>query len=156
MVAKVKKAKIRKTYKLAVIGGDGTGPEVVAEGLKVLHATASRYGFGLATQDYDFGGARYLRTGEVLPEGVVAELKQFDAIYLGAITTHYAPPMFSPDPADDWRRAVDAMVCGRFPLQRFISHRFGLSQIQGAFDAACQGLGGAYMKGIILNDLAEA
>lgn len=78
------------------------------------------------------------------------------AIYLGAITTHYAPPMFSPDPADDWRRAVEAMVRGRFPLQRFISHRFGLSQIQGAFDAACQGLGGAYMKGIILNDLAEA
>lgn len=85
MVANVKKAKIRKTYKLAVIGGDGTGPEVVAEGLKVLQAAASRYGFALATQDFDFGGARYLRTGEVLPESAVADLKQFDAIYLGAI-----------------------------------------------------------------------
>jgi 3-isopropylmalate dehydrogenase len=85
MVAKAKKAKTRKTYKLAVIGGDGTGPEVVAEGLKVLQVVADSYGFGLATQEYDFGGARYLRTGEVLPEGAVAELKQFDAIYLGAI-----------------------------------------------------------------------
>jgi 3-isopropylmalate dehydrogenase len=85
MVAKVKKAKVRKTYKLAVIGGDGTGPEVVAEGLKVLQAAASRYGFGIATQDFDFGGERYLRTGEVLPETAVADLKQFDAIYLGAI-----------------------------------------------------------------------
>jgi 3-isopropylmalate dehydrogenase len=85
MVAKVKKAKVRKTYKLAVIGGDGTGPEVVAEGLKVLQAAASRYGFGIATQDFDFGGERYLRTGEVLPETAVSDLKQFDAIYLGAI-----------------------------------------------------------------------
>jgi 3-isopropylmalate dehydrogenase len=85
MAASVKKAKTRKTYKLAVIGGDGTGPEVIAEGLKVLQAAAGRYGFRLATHDYDFGGARYLRTGEVLPEGAVAELQQFDAIYLGAI-----------------------------------------------------------------------
>ena len=57
-----------KTYNIAVIGGDGTGPEVVAEGKKVLGAAASKFGFKLNFEDFDFGGARYIRTGEVLPE----------------------------------------------------------------------------------------
>ncbi|NLN18598.1 MAG: 3-isopropylmalate dehydrogenase [Firmicutes bacterium] len=72
-------------YKIAVIGGDGTGPEVVREGLKVLEAAASKFGFRYETVMYDFGGERYLRTGEVLPDSAVDELRQFDAIYLGAI-----------------------------------------------------------------------
>ena len=74
-----------KTYKIAVIGGDGTGPEVVREGVKVLETTARKFKFKLAFQSYDFGGARFLKTGEVLPDSAVAELKQYDAIYLGAI-----------------------------------------------------------------------
>ncbi|MCE5228062.1 3-isopropylmalate dehydrogenase [bacterium] len=74
-----------KTYKIAVIGGDGTGPEVVAEGLKVLQAAQSKYGFKIETQAFDFGGARYLRTGETLPDSAIEELKKFDAIFLGAI-----------------------------------------------------------------------
>ena len=74
-----------KTYKIAVIGGDGTGPEVVGEGLKVLEAVSSKCGFKYETVDYDFGGERYLRTKEVLPESALVELKDFDAIYLGAI-----------------------------------------------------------------------
>ena len=73
------------TYRIAVIPGDGTGPEVVNEGRKVLQAAATRYGFNLEMTDFDFGGDRYLRTGEVLPESAVDELRQFDAIYLGAI-----------------------------------------------------------------------
>lgn len=72
-------------YKIAVVPGDGTGPEVVAEGLKVLEAVAAKNGFKYETQTYDFGGDRYLRTGEVLPESAVEELKGYDAIYLGAI-----------------------------------------------------------------------
>jgi len=72
-------------YKIAVIGGDGTGPEVVAEGLKVLDAVNSRYGIKMEYTHFDFGGERYLRTGEVLPETAVSDLRQFDAIYLGAI-----------------------------------------------------------------------
>ncbi len=72
-------------YKIAVIPGDGTGPEVIAEGVKVLEAAASKYGFGLDMTWYDYGGERYLRTGEVLPEGAAEELKQYKAIYLGAI-----------------------------------------------------------------------
>ena len=72
-------------HKIAVIAGDGTGPEVVAEGLKVLEAAGRKAGFGYDTVDYDFGGDRYLRTGEVLPESAVEEMKRYDAIYLGAI-----------------------------------------------------------------------
>jgi 3-isopropylmalate dehydrogenase len=72
-------------YKIAVIPGDGTGPEVVREGLKVLEAASSKYGFKYTTEHYGLGGDNYLRTGEVLPESVLEELRQFDAIYLGAI-----------------------------------------------------------------------
>lgn len=74
-----------KTYNIAVLGGDGTGPEVVAEGIKVLNAAAGRFGFDLNLTNYDFGGDRYLKTGEALPDGAVDELKKYDAIYLGAI-----------------------------------------------------------------------
>ena len=71
--------------KIAVIGGDGTGPEVVAEGLKVLEAVAKKHSFAYSLEHFDFGGERYLKTGEVLPEGAVDAMRKFDAIYLGAI-----------------------------------------------------------------------
>ncbi len=74
-----------KTYKIAVVPGDGTGPEVVREGLKVLQAAAGKFGFSVETTDFDFGGDRYLATGEILPDSAVTDLKAFDAIYLGAI-----------------------------------------------------------------------
>ncbi len=72
-------------YNIAVIAGDGTGPEVIREGRKVLDAAAKKFDFKLNYQDYDLGGERFLRTGETLPDSVLAELKKFDAIYLGAI-----------------------------------------------------------------------
>ncbi len=68
-------------YQVGVIGGDGIGPEVVAEALKVVRAA----GIDLDTVDYDLGGARYLRTGEVLPDAVLDELRRLDAILLGAV-----------------------------------------------------------------------
>ncbi len=74
-----------ETYRIAVIPGDGTGPEVVREGCKVLRAAAERYGFHLEMTEFDFGGERYLRTGEVLPDGDLEALRGFHAIYLGAI-----------------------------------------------------------------------
>jgi 3-isopropylmalate dehydrogenase len=74
-----------KSYNIAVIPGDGTGPEVIAEGLKVVRAASARLGIKLALSHYDFGGARYLKTGEVLPAGTIDELRKYDAIYLGAI-----------------------------------------------------------------------
>jgi 3-isopropylmalate dehydrogenase len=74
-----------KTYKIAVMGGDGTGPEVAAEGVKVLKAAASKFDFNLELKDFDYGGDRYIRTGEVLPDNAVEELNKHDAIFLGAI-----------------------------------------------------------------------
>jgi 3-isopropylmalate dehydrogenase len=76
------------TYKIAVLGGDGIGPEVIAEALKVSRAA----GADLDTVDYDLGGRRYLATGEVLPDAVVDELRRFDAILLGAVGTPEVPP----------------------------------------------------------------
>jgi len=72
-------------YNIATIPGDGTGPEVVNEGLKVLEAVASKFDFKYQNTSYDLGGERYLKTGEVLPESVIAELGNFDSIFLGAI-----------------------------------------------------------------------
>jgi len=74
-----------KSYTIALMPGDGTGPEVIREGVKVLNAVGSKYGIKLNFVNYDFGGERYLRTGETLPDGALVELKKHDAIYLGAI-----------------------------------------------------------------------
>lgn len=75
----------KKSYNIAVLPGDGTGPEVVQEGVKVLKAASSKFGFTLNFETFDFGGERYMRTGEVLPENAAEELKKFDSIFLGAI-----------------------------------------------------------------------
>ena len=72
-------------YKIAVIPGDGTGPEVVREGLKVLEAVGNKFSLKYETIHYDFGGDRYLRTGEILPESSLKELETMSAIYLGAV-----------------------------------------------------------------------
>ena len=74
-----------KSYKIAIVGGDGTGPEVVNEGLKVLKTVADQQRFTYETIPYDIGGERYRRSGELLPNSVLQELKKVDAIYLGAI-----------------------------------------------------------------------
>jgi 3-isopropylmalate dehydrogenase len=74
-----------KSYRVGVIGGDGTGPEVVREGIKVAEAAARAHGFGMEWVPYDLGGERFKRTGEILPEGVLDELRALDAILLGAI-----------------------------------------------------------------------
>jgi len=74
-----------KKYNIAVIGGDGTGPEVIKEGIKVADTAASRDGFKLEYQHYPLGGEYYKKTGEILPDSVIEELKKYDAIYLGAI-----------------------------------------------------------------------
>ena len=73
------------TYKIALIGGDGTGPEVLREAVKVVRAAAQRTDFTFDTTDYDFGGDRYLATGEILPDSAIEEFKGYDAIFLGAI-----------------------------------------------------------------------
>ena len=73
------------SYDIAVMGGDGTGPEVTVENIKVLEVAAEKFGFKLNFTDYDIGGDRYLKTNEVLPESAVDEFRKYPAILLGAI-----------------------------------------------------------------------
>ncbi len=74
-----------KVYRIAVVPGDGTGPEVVEQGLKVLDAAAGVFGFETERKVFPFGGDHYLKTGETLSDADIAELRTYDAILLGAI-----------------------------------------------------------------------
>ena len=74
-----------KSYKIAIIPGDGTGPEVTREATKILNVAADKYGFTLDMHEYDFGGDRFLRTGEVIPQSALEEMRKFNSILLGAI-----------------------------------------------------------------------
>ena len=76
------------SLRVAIVGGDGIGPEVVEQGLRVIDAA----GVTLETESYDLGGARYLKDGTVLPDSVLEEWRGFDAIYLGAVGTPGVPP----------------------------------------------------------------
>jgi 3-isopropylmalate dehydrogenase len=104
---------VNKTYRIGVIPGDCTGPEVVAEGMKVLNAVARKGGFRLAFQTYDFGGERYLKTGEILPDPEIDNLRGMDALYLGAI----GHPKVKPG-------VVDQIVLKiRFSLDQYVNLR---------------------------------
>ncbi len=82
---KAPKKEAVKTYEIALIPGDGTGPEVIREGRKVLEAAARQFNFRCDFRSYDLGGERYLKTKETLPDSVIKELREVNAIYLGAI-----------------------------------------------------------------------
>ena len=75
-------------HRIALIGGDGIGPEVTAEAVKVVRAT----GVAIDTTDFDLGGQRFLRDGEILSDAVLDQLRSFDAILLGAVGTPDVPP----------------------------------------------------------------
>jgi len=75
----------KSSYRIAVIEGDGTGPEVVREGIKALNAAARKHKFKLDFINYDLGGERYKKSGELLPDSVLGELRKVDSIFLGAI-----------------------------------------------------------------------
>jgi len=76
---------VSREYNIAVIPGDGTGPEVVAEGIKTLEGISRKGGPEFRFTSYDLGGERYLKTGELLSDAMLSELKGMDAIYVGAI-----------------------------------------------------------------------
>jgi 3-isopropylmalate dehydrogenase len=80
------------SYHLACVPGDGIGPEVVAEARKAVDAAAARFGFGVDWIDFDLGAERWLRTGEALPDVAVKELREADAILLGAVGRPDVPP----------------------------------------------------------------
>jgi 3-isopropylmalate dehydrogenase len=74
-----------KSYNIALLPGDGTGPEVLNEGVKVLAVAQKKFGFSLNYTKYDVGGERYMKTGETLPDSIIEELRKQDSIFLGAI-----------------------------------------------------------------------
>lgn len=80
------------TYDVGVIGGDGTGPEVVAEAMKVMRAAADRFGFDYRAHAFPLGGDRYLRTGELVPDAMFSEIKSLPATLLGAVGTPEVKP----------------------------------------------------------------
>jgi 3-isopropylmalate dehydrogenase len=103
-----------KTYSIALLPGDGTGPEVAREAVKVVNVAASKFGFKLDYTPYDFGGDRYLRTGETLPDSAIAEFRKHQAIYLGAI----GHPDVKPGILE-----VGILLKARFELDQYINLR---------------------------------
>lgn len=102
------------TYNIALIGGDGIGPEVVAEALKVVEAAGVKFN----VTSFDLGAERYIRTGAVLPDSTLDELREFDAILLGAV----GPPIGSKDvPPGTLERGL--LLKLRFSLDLYINHR---------------------------------
>jgi len=101
-------------YKIAVIAGDGIGPEVTREALKILKAASELYGFRYKTTEYPFGSEHYLKTGELVPESVYSEYREHEAIYLGAIG----------DPRVEVGLVERAVIAGiRFKLDLYINLR---------------------------------
>src|SRR5438309_9452219 len=74
-----------RTYRVAVIAGDGIGREVVPEGVKALEAAARRYGFALEWREFDWSCETYAKTGRMMPEDGLDQLRPFDAVFLGAV-----------------------------------------------------------------------
>lgn len=103
-----------KSYNIAVIGGDGTGPEVVREALKVLAVAQQKFGFKLNYTNYDFGGARFLKTGETLPDSAIEDFRKQHAIFLGAI----GHPDVKPGILE-----VGILLKARFALDQYINLR---------------------------------
>lgn len=101
-------------YKIAVIGGDGIGPEVTNEALKVLKISTELFGFDYETTEYPFGSEHYLKTGELAPESVYSEYREHDAILLGAIG----------DPRVEVGLVERAVIAGiRFKLDLYVNLR---------------------------------
>jgi 3-isopropylmalate dehydrogenase len=105
---------MKKTYSIGLIPGDGTGPEVTREAVKVLEVAAQKFGFKLDYTPYDFGGDRYLKTGETLPDSAIEEFRKHQALYLGAI----GHPEVKPGILE-----VGILLKTRFALDQYINLR---------------------------------
>ncbi|MEO1448107.1 MAG: tartrate dehydrogenase [Bacteroidota bacterium] len=102
------------TYRIAVVYGDGIGQEIVPAGVAVLKAAAVKHGFSIETEDFDWGAGYYLKHGTFMPEDGLEKLKQFDAIYFGAVGL---PEVDDTLPAKDYTFKV------RTELQQYVNYR---------------------------------
>jgi 3-isopropylmalate dehydrogenase len=103
-----------RSYRIGVLPGDGTGPEVVREGLKVLEAVRQAEGFEAELVQFDLGGERYLRTGDVLPDDELARLGEMDVLFLGAV----GDPRIKPGILER-----DLLLRIRFELDQYVNLR---------------------------------
>ncbi len=101
-------------YNIAVVPGDGIGPEIVPLGLKVLEAAAKKHGFSLSTKFFEYGAGYYLKTGEFMPKFGLDELKAYDAIYFGSVGL---PAVDDTLPAKDFTFKV------RINFQQYVNYR---------------------------------
>ena len=105
---------MKNSYSIALIPGDGTGPEVTREAVKVLEVASQKFGFKLNYTNYDVGGERYLKTGETLPDSAIEELRKHHSIFLGAI----GHPDVKPGILE-----VGILLKARFALDQYINLR---------------------------------
>lgn len=103
-----------KEYKIAVVNGDGIGNEIVPAGVSILKAAAKKYGFAIQTEDFSWGAGHYLKHGEFMPKDGLEVLKNFDAIYFGAVGL---PEVDDTLPAKDYTFKV------RTELQQYVNYR---------------------------------
>jgi tartrate dehydrogenase/decarboxylase/D-malate dehydrogenase len=103
-----------KTYKIAIVAGDGIGAEIVPAGVAILRAVAKKHGFVLDTKNFPWGAGNYLKHGEFMPHDGIEQLKQFDAIYFGAVGL---PQVDDTLPAQDYTFKV------RTDLQQYVNYR---------------------------------
>ncbi|GGG50938.1 tartrate dehydrogenase [Croceivirga lutea] len=103
-----------KTYKIAVVNGDGIGNEIVPAGVSIINEVAKKYNFEVETEDFSWGAGHYLKHGEFMPENGIETLKQFDAIYFGAVGL---PEVDDTLPAKDYTFKV------RTDLQQYVNYR---------------------------------
>ena len=103
-----------RSYRIGVLPGDGTGPEVVRQGLKVLEAVRRSEGFQAELVEFDLGGERYLRTGDVLPDDELARLGEMDVLFLGAV----GDPRIKPGILER-----DLLLRIRFELDQYVNLR---------------------------------
>lgn len=103
-----------KTYKIAVVNGDGIGAEIVPAGVSVLEAVSKKYDFDIETENFSWGAGYYLKNGQFMPEGGIEKLKAFDAIYFGAVGL---PEVDDTLPAKDYTFKV------RTELEQYVNYR---------------------------------
>lgn len=147
----------RPSYRIGVIPGDGIGPEVVREGLKVLEAARQRFGFGCEIVEYPWSSELYLRSGELMPEAVLDEYRSLDALYLGALgDPRVEPGLVERSVIMSIRLGLDLYINLR-PIALYAEHLCPLKEvtiedvdmivIRENTEDAYVGLGGVFRKG---------
>jgi isocitrate/isopropylmalate dehydrogenase len=119
-----------KTYRIAVIAGDGIGTEVVPEGIRVLEAAADKFGFKLDWHSFDWSCQYYKRTGMMMPADGIEQLSPFDGIFLGAVGQPGVPDHISLVGTTDSHQEELSSICESSPSAALCRHRNSLEELE--------------------------